>query len=155
CTLEEGDASLPAAAALHLSSPLGERKGPSRSDGKVRGSGSARVSPASIEPSGSSPSPNLSPRGEEWERCREEGGFPSAALRGGRQPCALRLGFRQVKGFAEADAVKLVAARGVGYGEPRGLWRRAGLGVGALERLAQADAFRSLGHDRRQALWAV
>ncbi|MGC2199028.1 MAG: OB-fold nucleic acid binding domain-containing protein, partial [Stellaceae bacterium] len=35
------------------------------------------------------------------------------------------------------------------------LWRRSGLGRGALERLAEADAFRSLGLDRRRALWAL
>ena len=35
------------------------------------------------------------------------------------------------------------------------LWRRAGVPVAALERLAEADAYRSLGLDRRQALWAI
>jgi error-prone DNA polymerase len=73
----------------------------------------------------------------------------------GRIPRALRLGLRQVKGLAEKDAVSLVAARTTAYTTPRELWRRAGLGAGALERVAQADAFRSLGLDRRQALWAL
>jgi len=68
---------------------------------------------------------------------------------------ALRLGFRQIKGFAEADAERLVAARGTGYSDPQALWRRSGLGRGALERLAEADAFRSTGLDRRRALWAL
>jgi error-prone DNA polymerase len=68
---------------------------------------------------------------------------------------ALRLGLRLIKGFAETDAAAVVAARGAGYATPRDLWRRAGLGAAALERLAQADAFRSLGLDRRQALWAL
>ena len=71
------------------------------------------------------------------------------------KPCALRLGFRQIKGFAEKDATTLIRARAGGYVAPRDLWRRAGLGGGALDRLAQADAFRSLGLDRRQALWAM
>src|SRR6185312_1323427 len=35
------------------------------------------------------------------------------------------------------------------------LWRRSGVGRATLERLAAADAFRSLGLDRRQALWEV
>jgi error-prone DNA polymerase len=35
------------------------------------------------------------------------------------------------------------------------LWRRSELGRGALERLAEADAFRSIGLDRRRALWAL
>jgi len=69
---------------------------------------------------------------------------------------ALRLGLRQIKGFAEADAKRLVAARGVGrYPDPHVLWRRSGLGRGALERLAEADAFLSTGLDRRRALWAL
>ena len=37
----------------------------------------------------------------------------------------------------------------------RDLWLRSGLSSTVLERLADADAFRSLGLDRRQALWAV
>jgi error-prone DNA polymerase len=35
------------------------------------------------------------------------------------------------------------------------LWRRSGLSRTSLEKLASADAFRSLGLDRRQALWEV
>ncbi len=69
---------------------------------------------------------------------------------------ALRLGLRQIKGLAEADAARLVAARGPqGYPDPQALWRRSGLGPGTLERLAEADAFRSVGLDRRHALWAL
>ncbi len=69
---------------------------------------------------------------------------------------ALRLGLRQIKGFAEADAERLVAMRGeAGYPDPHALWRRCALGRGALERLAEADAFRSVGLDRRRALWAL
>ncbi len=37
----------------------------------------------------------------------------------------------------------------------RDLWRRSGVSRATLERLAAADAFRSLGLDRRQALWEV
>ncbi|MDX1576359.1 MAG: OB-fold nucleic acid binding domain-containing protein, partial [Kiloniellales bacterium] len=68
---------------------------------------------------------------------------------------ALRLGLRQIKGLAEAEARALVAARGNGYVEVRELWRRAGLGAKALEALARADAFGTLGLGRRAALWAV
>ncbi|MEE8536265.1 MAG: error-prone DNA polymerase [Kiloniellales bacterium] len=68
---------------------------------------------------------------------------------------ALRLGLRQVKGLAEAEGQTLVAARGTGYGDPLVPWRRAGLGAKALEALARADAFGSLGLTRREALWAV
>ena len=68
---------------------------------------------------------------------------------------ALRLGFRQVKGLREEAMERLVAARGNGYPDPWTLWRRAGLPAAALERLARADAFGSLGLNRRRALWAV
>ncbi|MGH6929301.1 MAG: error-prone DNA polymerase, partial [Dongiaceae bacterium] len=70
-------------------------------------------------------------------------------------PYALRLGFRQITGFAEENAKKLVAARGNGYADPLALWRKGKLGGPALETLARADAFRSMGLDRREALWAV
>ena len=68
---------------------------------------------------------------------------------------ALRLGFRQIKGFREEDAAWIVAARGNGYTDPEALWLRAGVGPAVLERLAEADAFAGLGMGRRDALWAV
>jgi error-prone DNA polymerase len=68
---------------------------------------------------------------------------------------ALRLGFRQVKGFAEDDARALVAGRGNAYADPHALWRRAGIGAAALERLAAADALASMGLRRREAFWAL
>ncbi len=93
-----------------------------------------------------------------WD-CTLEPAAPSlpSPASGGGLGCgrALRLGLRQIKGFAEADAKRLVAARRSGYPDPQALWRRSGLGHGALERLAEADAFRSIGLDRRRALWAL
>lgn len=74
---------------------------------------------------------------------------------GGTNNLALRLGFRQIKGFAEADGEALMAARGRGYEHPRDLVHRAGLSAAAVERLAEADAFASLGLSRRTALWAA
>jgi error-prone DNA polymerase len=72
---------------------------------------------------------------------------------------ALRLGLRQAKGVSEADAEALIAARRSGnarpFSDPEDLWRRSGLGVAALETLARADGFGSMGLTRRQALWAV
>jgi error-prone DNA polymerase len=68
---------------------------------------------------------------------------------------ALRLGLGQVDGLAEAEAEALVAARGDGYATVEEIRRRAGVTRAALERLAAADAVRSLGLDRRSALWAV
>jgi error-prone DNA polymerase len=73
-----------------------------------------------------------------------------------REPHALRLGFRQVKGLAEKEIKeKLVASRAAPFRWPAELQHRAVLSRGALEKLADADAFRSMGLDRRQALWAV
>jgi error-prone DNA polymerase len=74
---------------------------------------------------------------------------------GGGPGMALRLGLRQIKGLAEAEAERLVARRGNGYSDPLSLWRKGQIGAGALEALARADAFRSMGLDRREALWAV
>jgi len=75
---------------------------------------------------------------------------------------ALRLGFRQVKGLKEEDIQLLVAARntstvpgaGSGYNNISQLVD-AGVPLAALERLADADAFRSIGLDRRKALWEI
>jgi error-prone DNA polymerase len=82
----------------------------------------------------------------EWDCTLEPGGAEGAAL---------RLGFRQVKGFSEKDAARLIAGRGNGYPDPLAFWRRSGIGPGAIETLARADAFGSMGLRRRSALWAA
>ena len=76
-------------------------------------------------------------------------------LEPGTHGMALRLGFRQVKGVSEEPMKRLVAARGNGFPDPRTVWRRTGLAPKTLERLAEADAFASMGLSRREALWAV
>jgi error-prone DNA polymerase len=68
---------------------------------------------------------------------------------------ALRLGLRQIDGFREDDADAIRDARVMPFTSVRDLWLRTGLDPAALRRLAEADAFRSLGLDRRAALWAV
>jgi error-prone DNA polymerase len=91
---------------------------------------------------------------------------------------AIRLGLREIKGLSEADAKVIVAGRAglasplplplpatrkrawkegneVPYDSVRDLWLRTGLSPRVLERLADADAFGSLGLSRRDALWAV
>lgn len=68
---------------------------------------------------------------------------------------ALRLGFRQVKGIKEEDGTWIAQARGNGYREPQDVWRRAGIPSAVLTKLAEADAFHSLDHNRRDALWAI
>jgi error-prone DNA polymerase len=68
---------------------------------------------------------------------------------------AIRLGFRQAKGISEKEIQRLLAARREGYRSAEQLWLRAELESRTLGQLANADAFRSMGLDRRQALWAV
>ena len=68
--------------------------------------------------------------------------------------CAVRLGFRQAAGLREEDMQTLVSARHVNYQNIDQLLS-AGVPPSAMERLADADAFRSIGLDRRQALWEV
>jgi error-prone DNA polymerase len=67
---------------------------------------------------------------------------------------AIRLGFRQVKGIREEDMKKLLCERKELYTTINAL-RDIGLPEASLEKLANADAFRSIGLDRRQALWEV
>ena len=50
---------------------------------------------------------------------------------------------------------KLIAARGNGFSSIERLAAVAGISRFTIERLAEADAFRSLGLDRRAALWAA
>lgn len=68
---------------------------------------------------------------------------------------AVRLGFRQIKGFKEEDAQWLTACRANGYRSIEAIWRRAGINRLALSKLASADAFKSYGLSRREALWQV
>ena len=71
----------------------------------------------------------------------------------GRGALALRLGLRQVQGVGHDEADWIAAARGNGYRSPEDVWRRAGVAPALLTRLAEADAFASLGLSRRDALW--
>ncbi|OJU23458.1 MULTISPECIES: error-prone DNA polymerase [unclassified Sphingomonas] len=68
----------------------------------------------------------------------------------------LRLGLRIVAGLSAEQAGKIVTARAArAFTSVEDVWRRAGVPLAALERLAKADAFAGLGVDRRQALWAI
>jgi error-prone DNA polymerase len=67
----------------------------------------------------------------------------------------VRLGLRQIKSMREEDAKVIVAERKQDYDSVRDLWLRTGLPRATLERLADGDAFRSVGLDRRDALWAA
>lgn len=73
---------------------------------------------------------------------------------GGRRH-AVRLGMRLVKALAHDDAARLIARRVPLYENITDVWHRADVPLAALEHLAQADAFRHFGVDRRQALWDI
>ena len=85
-------------------------------------------------------------------------------LEAGRSPNqrAVRLGFRQVRGLANADAAKIIAARGDGrqgedgFSSVSDVWRRSGVRAAALVKIAEADGFlEPFGLARREALWAI
>ncbi|MBV9250813.1 MAG: error-prone DNA polymerase, partial [Acetobacteraceae bacterium] len=77
------------------------------------------------------------------------------------EPCdgrhlAVRLGLRMTKGLAAMHGSEIVAHReDAPYRSIEEVWRRAGVPVAALERLAEADAFSGIGLERREALWAI
>lgn len=78
------------------------------------------------------------------------------SLEGPADAPVLRLGLRQIDGFREDWAKALAAARAEApFADIETLARRANLPAAAMRKLADADAFRSLGQDRREALWAV
>ncbi|HMH65488.1 MAG TPA: error-prone DNA polymerase, partial [Rhizomicrobium sp.] len=61
----------------------------------------------------------------------------------------LRLGFRQIDGLREEDGRTIMAERGYGYRSFADFARRTALSKRTLVTLAEADAFRSFGLDRR------
>jgi error-prone DNA polymerase len=70
---------------------------------------------------------------------------------------AVRLGFRMVKGLANAHAATLIAARADRtFASVDDAWRRADVPAAALVQIAEADGFGpSLQQTRREALWAL
>src|SRR6201986_4080913 len=70
---------------------------------------------------------------------------------------AVRLGFRLVSGLEEAEGARIAAARaGIPFADVEDVWRRAGVYVKSLVRLAEADAYwPSMRLARRDALWAI
>ncbi|QRM34251.1 error-prone DNA polymerase [Microvirga sp. VF16] len=69
---------------------------------------------------------------------------------------AVRLGFRMVHGLANAEASLIPIVRTEQpFSTIEDLRRRAGISVAALTRLAEADAYGSLGVKRRDALWTI
>ena len=68
---------------------------------------------------------------------------------------ALRLGFRQIKGFSIDHAEAIMNMRNQAFASLDEFAACTRLPVPALKKLADADAFRSVGCDRRTALWRI
>jgi len=79
---------------------------------------------------------------------------PVATPREGRDPVALRLGLRQIRGLSEDLANRLVAARReVPFADVADMTRRARVGDGERARLADAGALKTLSGHRYRARW--
>ncbi|PTR01660.1 error-prone DNA polymerase [Mucilaginibacter yixingensis] len=88
----------------------------------------------------------------QWNHTLEaplNGQAPDMAL---KNYCSLRLGFRLVKGLRPDDMELLIA--NAPY-QTIAQMTATGIPQPALQKLADADAFRSIGLDRRQALWEI
>ncbi len=69
---------------------------------------------------------------------------------------ALRLGLRQVDGLSTDAGEGIEAERENGaFSSIQDFYRRTKLNKNHMEKLAEADAFRSIGIDRREAQWAI
>jgi error-prone DNA polymerase len=90
-----------------------------------------------------------------WDSALEKNPLPPSPLSGGKTLQPVRLGLRQIHGLKEKDIERLIEARQAGARTLRDLAVRAGLSRRGLELIAEADALRSLGLDRRAGLWAV
>ena len=81
---------------------------------------------------------------------------PPPLQKQGRNFIPLRLGLCMVKGLAnDHGALIAAAAADAPFASIEEVMVRAGVPAAALEKLADADAFRCFGLDRRQALWRV
>ena len=78
---------------------------------------------------------------------------PTGLDAGGQPAFALRLGLRMIGGMRRDAAERIVAARDGPFPDMAALKARARLDAGTIRRLAAADAVRSMGVDRRGALW--
>jgi error-prone DNA polymerase len=91
------------------------------------------------------------PRSGEGEGQLGEAGLPLSPAGEREFVPALRLGLRQIDGLQRETAERVMTRRS--YRTVEELRSRGGVPVHAIQRLAAADAFRSMGLDRRAALW--
>ncbi|MEX2218414.1 MAG: OB-fold nucleic acid binding domain-containing protein, partial [Phycisphaerales bacterium] len=109
-----------------------------------------------LSPSATAPlATSVRPPGEEL-RAEAPAEFLPPHLYGAGGP-ALRLGMRLVQNLGEAPA-RAIEAAVQSHGRFQtvvDLWRASRVPVASLRALARADAFRSMGLDRRAALWEI
>ncbi len=110
-----------------------------------------RLAAAPSTPSGV-PSPK---RGGKARVSLPSGGSTAEGREGGSRLRPVRLGLRMIGGLRDKEVERLVAARAAGARTLAELAARGNLSRRSLELLAEADALRSLGMDRRAGLWAV
>jgi len=91
----------------------------------------------------------------DWDCALEDEARVSLPMKGRESYRPLRLGLRQIRGLKQAEAELVVAVRNAGARSFEDFALGSGVQRRTLELLAEADAFRSLGLDRRKALWAV
>lgn len=91
----------------------------------------------------------------DWDHTLEALDPPKAQVGDKGNATAIRLGLRQVDGLRADAGERIVAARDHPFASIRDFYLRTGLDKGSLQSLANADAFRSVGLDRREALWEI
>ncbi|MCL4766108.1 MAG: error-prone DNA polymerase [Hyphomicrobiaceae bacterium] len=121
----------------------------------IPASGAAALSPPPSE-EGRGGGGALAPIPQPWPHpTRAADAAPPSPSRGGQYGSALpgnRRGFYSPPPCGEGSGVGAISPP---YRDLHDLWARAGVRLATIEKLAAADAFRSVGLDRRQALWEV
>lgn len=88
--------------------------------------------------------------------CINDSRWDTRLIGSGDRALPLRLGLRVVAGLSNDHGAAIVQARADRpFASVEDAWRRSGVPLAALERIARADGFHALGLDRRQALWTI
>ncbi|MEE2774913.1 MAG: error-prone DNA polymerase [Pseudomonadota bacterium] len=72
---------------------------------------------------------------------------------GEKNKYALRIGFRQIKGFSNKDANKIISARGNGYYKVCDIFFRSEIKYKSLLKIIKSDCLNALGLTRNEAFW--
>lgn len=95
-------------------------------------------------------------RYSDWENTLTPPPSKAEGGRNGGSLCAVRLGFRQIQGFRNEDAQRIVTARQhTEFSSFRDVLTRVCISEASLLRLAKAGVFDGLNVSRRDAIWAI